>query len=120
MNLEDLNLDEFKQLLLDLMHNKEAIIKKTLKSFSKMDYIQTGISNIKDTIESGSDTNLRKQLRNIIVSTGEICGTLKPLLLIQLILISTDDFNIQISQLGNKLGFGEEFLKEMFKQKLDR
>jgi len=118
MDLNNLNLEEFKQLLLDLMQNKDIVLKQIIKSSTKLEYIQKGLDNVINTVETGSEANLRKQLRNEMVSLKEVCASIRPLLLIAIVLVASDDFNTMVAKCGNKLGFGEEFLKILFNQKL--
>ena len=45
--------------------------------------------------------------------------SLKQILMLNIIFVSSEDFNSNIAKIGNKLGYGKEFLQEMFKQKMD-
>jgi hypothetical protein len=111
--------EEFTNLLMDMLKNKKKIIESfTNYAFCRADQIIKGTKNVINSIENGNDKNLRKQLKNNMIATTELVDIVKQLCLIMTIYISSDDFSKHITKVGIKTGKPEDFIKELFNQKM--
>lgn len=113
-----MNPDEFKNFLLKMMKNKEHVITLLFRSMDQCDNANRGLKSIIETIEGGSDANVRKQLKNTMIEVSKMSNSMRQMLMLMVIVVASDDFTSMIAKAGMKFGSGEEMLKEMFKQKL--
>jgi len=115
MNASEKLMNNMKDLLLNMINNKEDMLVKTLKDLDEMEKIITGVPKVINSIETGSEENLRHQLKNQMASLLKVSNMLKRQALINTIILSSSDFETSAAKLANKFGGGSEALRTLFK-----
>ena len=107
-------------LLLEMMQNKEAMVNELLAGIDEMDQIYAGTQSVISSIEAGSEANARKQLKNNMAAMMKVTKRVKQLLLVNLVVVSSDDFTSMVAKMGMRVGGKDPrtFLKAMFDQKM--
>ena len=111
--------NDVKQLLMDMMRNKGTMLKSLFDDMEGLEKIIVGTTKVIDSLDNPSEANVRKQLKNNMVAVMKMSESLKRVLLMSVILTSSDDFTTMVAKVGGKMGWGQEFLQEMFRQKME-
>jgi len=111
-------MEDFAGLVMDILKNKEEIIKTLFADIETCSKTMEGTKKILPSILTGSEGNLRQQLKNALATNYKLAEMQKRMLLLMLIVLSSDDFSSMTAKTANKLGKGKEALQELFKQKL--
>lgn len=104
-------------LLLEMMKDKPKVIEAILNTIDKCEKTETGINKVSSSIVTGSDKNLRKQIKNMSFSIRDMSQSLRQLAILCLIYTMSDSFDSDIGKIGIKLGDGKEFIQQLFKNK---
>jgi len=115
-----MNQSEIVSLLKGMMSGKGEVIEALAKGIENTTKIQKGIGKVKDSVlENPSEENLRKQLHITMKSLEAQSAFINQLALICLVYTTGSNYTVDIAQALNKLGHGQDALKEMFRQKME-
>ena len=104
-------------LMLDIIKNPEEMLQKSFEDLDEVSKIVKGIPKVIDSIENGSESNLRHQLKNQMASLHKISKMLQRQALFNIVMLSGDNFKSDAAKVAIKLGYGDEALKATLQQK---
>lgn len=113
-----MDMSEGTKLLLEMLQNKDAMLQELADGITEMDQIFVGTQTVLQSVETGTDANVRKQLKNNMAAMMKLSKRMRQLLLVTLVTVSSDGFSSDIAKLGIRTGRGQDFLQEMLKQKM--
>lgn len=110
---------ELSDLMLRGMRNKGQVIEELVGILIRQQKFHQGLQNFTRALAEGKDRNdqLAQMLSKTIAVTIEQAEALRQLAVICLIYLSSDSFTTDAAQVANKLGAGEEALRELMQQK---
>lgn len=111
-------MNETDQLLLDMLQNTDAMAQELLAGIEEMNQVYAGSQAVIQSIETGSEANVRKQLKNNMAAMMKVSKRMKQLLLVNYIMVSSESFAMDIAKLGIRTRQGQDFLKEMLNRKM--
>lgn len=109
---------DIKKLVMDLLKNKDSVLDQLGVDLLYCSDTMDGIKKILPSVIDGSEENLRHQLKNSLAINYRQAEILKRLNLLMLIWVGSDEYRTTVAHLANKMGMGEEALREMFNQKM--
>lgn len=105
----------------DVATNDANVFGALMAGVSKMGELADGLDNMSKTVENGTDENVRKQLRNTMVSVREVCRAQMQMMSILAIYVASGEAGTHAAQSAVKFGAsGEDILKGMFRSKFGR
>lgn len=112
---------ELSDLMLRAMRNKDEAISELIGILTRQQKVHLGLQNFAKALSDGKDRNdqLAQMLQKTIEVTIEQADSLRQLAIISLIYLSSDSFTTDAAKIANKLGAGQEALREMLKQKFE-
>ena len=115
-----MNTNEMVDLLKGMLKRKRSVIETLAEALDESVRIQKGMSHAKEhVLKNPSAENISKMLNTTMSTLETQSKTINQLILINLVYASGGDFTGDVVQCLNKLGHGQEALKEMFKQKME-
>jgi len=106
------------QVMSGIFKNPEVLLIKHIEALKKSDKISKGLMNIVDTVESGCEENVRKQLKNTIISCKKLSDCVYFIAVCNLIYILGETREKDIVTALQKLGANPDVLLQyMFNKK---
>ena len=100
-------------ILFDILKDKKAVIKFLMDSMSSNEKQTVGLRKLKES------TDVNFKIDKLLEVTANQSAHIKTMSLILLVYAQSSDFDMNVAQMLNKMGRGEEALKQMFKNKLE-
>ena len=107
-------------LMLRAMRNKEEILKELLGILQRQKRVDDGLNNFAKALADGKDRNdqLAQILLTVVKIVQEQAGALRQLSSIALVYLAGENFTTDAAKVANKLGAGQDAVRELFRQKM--
>lgn len=99
--------------IFNLLKNKKGVIKFLFDTFHKNDNMSAGLRKLS---ESDNEEFKTKKLLEVVANQNI---QIKHLSLLLLCYVQGSNFDVDVAQMLNKMGRGDEALQQMFKNKLN-
>lgn len=111
---------DFADAMLRAMRNKEETLRELIGVIQRQKMVDDGLGNFVKALADGKDRNdqLAQMLLTVVKVVQEQAGALRHLSSIALVYLAGENFTVDAAQVANKLGAGDEALKELFRQKM--
>lgn len=107
---------------MDLLKDKSALLTYLLKVIEDSDREREGLTMLRDSLvredPNHSIDNIARCLSTTMKITAKQSDQLRKISVIALIMAQSSDFDADVAKMLNKMGKGEEALKQMFENKL--
>lgn len=112
--------DELLDMARSLLSSKDQVMKALFEDISQCETQANGCSRVLENWDKvqGNPENLEKQLKTAVKCVNRLSVMNRRLLMLLVVYVTGDNFTTDSALLMNKLGAGEEALKEMLKQKM--
>jgi len=118
-NFEHPDLESIAKLISMYYQKPQDLMIEHIKTIKQCDKMINGLDNIVNTVEEGSEENVRKQLKNTIITCRNICSRMGFLAICNMIYIMGDTMKKDMQSGLLKLGADpQQLLKHMFNEKL--
>ena len=105
----------------DVMNNAPNVFGSLVSDSEKLGKYSSGLNEMAATVKSGSEENVRKQLRNTMVVVRDLCRSQQRLLMLMTVYIASGTAEKDAGVASIKFGAsGEEILKDMMQRKVRR
>ncbi len=112
--------DEFTDLFMDLLKNKDTVIENLFQDLSQVMKHEKGMAKFKDDILTCDEQELRRKLSVTCKVIEKQSIIFKRMCIILMTYTSGGNFDIDAAKVLNKCGRGQEALQHMLKQKLKK
>lgn len=103
----------------DVMNNIPDVFGRLMSDSEKLGKYSSGLNEMAATVESGSDENVRKQLRNTMVVVRDLCISQQRLFMLMAVYIASGTAEKDAGMASIKFGAsGEDILKDMMQRKM--
>lgn len=103
----------------DVMNNTPDVFGRLITDSEKLGEYSSGLNEMAVTVESSSDENVRKQLRNTMVVVRDLCRSQQRLLMLIAVYIASGTAEKDAGTASIKFGAsGEDILKDMMQRKM--
>ena len=106
------------QLFMDMMKNSKEVIASVMNDVDQANRIAKGMYRFSQDVEGCSDKELRRKLKVTFEKLSVLAEANVRLGTIALVYAQSDNFTGDNAEALNKLGRGQEALREMFKAKM--
>lgn len=115
-----MNKTEISDLMMKMFKNRVQVMRMLIQEFEDTRKVADGCQRVLDSWEDGYQTpeNMQKQLRTAISTNRRQAVMLEKLALICLLYVMGDSYTSDAAHALNKLGHGQDALREMWEQKL--
>lgn len=119
MNINNMSEDQFKTFIMEVLNNKEQVIKTILSDVGIVDTQYNGLLSVIPSLDNvTNEENTRQQLKTTMQVLARQQKIIQRLLLVNLIYVQGKDFSSDVAVMASKFGMGQEALRAMFNQKL--
>jgi hypothetical protein len=111
------------EILLEVLKDKTRLIKFLLDTIQKSDIEKNGLLKLSESLTRDEPNlkieNIAKCVATTMSITAKQQHSIQQLAIIALIQCQSNDFDVDVAKMLNKLGKGQEALQQMFKNKLN-
>lgn len=103
----------------DMMSNREMIFASLMQDMAKSASYKEGLQRVASTVEEGSDANLRKQLKNVLITSSHLLEMNQRILALLVVYLVGGSATKDAGSAAIRFGVdGKEILQQMLRNKM--
>jgi hypothetical protein len=110
---------QLKEMLMGFLKDKSVVLGQMSSNLVKLSTVNKGLDRLVELLESDSEVNFRKTALALTKSLQAVSDLTHQNTICLLIYLSGGNFDSDTARLLNKLGFGQEAVRQIFKNKME-